>query len=193
MQSIDPAAGVKNETNADRIEHKSKDIIKGIIVDNFKGGQTFKEKEGYLITKGFDKSSRRHHLFNMNCPDNIGWYMEDFDLSIYQGRPFKIGDAYHFPGKRSSYSSICENDAVYVYMGFSRENEYRLNIEKRSTTDFQELWSSIVIINNIPSRRDNTFYISSVTENHTKAVIELVDRLDGNVFVVETEIKPINN
>jgi hypothetical protein len=182
---------LSRDKGTQNIKPAYKNIIDGTIVGNSKGGLTRKMRNEQWRQSTKDRADRFHHVFNINCPRHIGWDGDGYDASTNTGWPFRIGDKVYYPGRaRRSYFSTCEEDAIYIYSGFSSKKEYRLNIQKRNNKDFNLQWRSIIVIKDIPSVGNDAYYIEHVEDKANVTEIKLVDKKNGDIFNIEA---PLNH
>jgi len=122
---------------------------------------------------------------NYNCPDNVGWKSATQIPLRNIGNPFAIGDRFYHLGKEGS-RAYCDGDAVYIYQvysGFGRNNQFTLNITKRTLPDLNHLWTRLVKFKSpIVSRRDNEYEIQGFREIRGGADAILVHDRTGKVL-----------
>lgn len=174
-----------DEESTANVRIKKNRIVNGVIVNRASGGLTRKMRDELWKKTATDKSNQYHHIFNINCPDNIGWDGTGYDASTNTGWPYKIdGDVYYL-GTRTTYRSTCEEDAVYIYSMHPTRNDYRINIKKRSKIGFVDVWAGIIIVKGITTSNKHAFYIESVKDNEERALVELVDNKNGDILFIE--------
>ena len=112
-------------------------------------------------------------IYNINCREDVGWDPVNRDPADI-GWPFYVGNKAYYPGRRdrNKYNAICVDDHAYLYYYFESDGEFKIVLEKRMLSNFNQTWTGVVLIKNaLKSNRYNDLKILSVKET------------DGNLFM----------
>jgi hypothetical protein len=188
LQALDLSDGksVKQPT----VEYGIFPQVSGTVIAQKGGGKTLKmivaEKYPGLST-GEAFRYHSHELINANCPTDVGWDMQEHNVSMNTGRPFKMAGVAHYLRPRYGVNAICGTGAVYIYQGTDSHDTYYLNIEKRSIPDFHQIWAGIIVIP-IATRRNDVLKVREIGSTSNGVTLELVNDDTGDILQVSAPL-----
>jgi len=138
-------------------------------------------------------SARRPWMGNRNCPSHVGWDgwgAAGSPVSVNTGVPFMVGDRAFYPGYRDSFKALCEGDHAYLFFGVVRGDKYYLTIEKRMLSDFRQVWSGIVVIQDqFLATGNDVLQVDKVDEGADGLTISLTKEQTGRHAVITAPLR----
>jgi hypothetical protein len=135
---------------------------------------------------------RRPWMGNRSCPGNVGWdgWGSDSPVRLDTGWPFMVGDRAFYPGSRERYNALCAGDHAYLFFGVARDGKYYLTLEKRRLSDFHQVWSGLVVIQDqYLSTGDDVLKVDTVDEGADGLTIGLTKEQTGRTAVVKAPLR----